>query len=418
MYHSNFEWTIFDEDGHLNSSVLVQAASGDKPTVEKGSPKAASAQTAATEPARLSRDMTAADGCNTSDTLATNTLSQAGDLCCGWSCGGNGQRKWRAKENWVANLLPLELSNVIGGEGETTKKQAILDGVTKPGVVDLDVITSNLGVYELAVSKSLWGDVFRYISSTDGASNDKATKKVNADAFSLLDRAWNIATTAVASARGDETKAATGAETGKTKTRTIFSLLQPQNYLPPQLPEHAGRKTLILDLDETLIHSYFCKVDEADAQFYIDIFGQMTDVSVLKRPGTDAFLEAMAAKYEVVIFTASIPNYANAIVDWLDPEGRLIHHRLYRDSCTWWRGGYVKDLAKVGRDLRNTILVDNSPHSFAFQTRNGVCVTSYIDEVEDEELTALTEPLLKLTEEDGDVRDWLWTCYAAPAEEP
>ncbi|CAI5476716.1 unnamed protein product [Closterium sp. Yama58-4] len=416
MYHSNFEWTIFDEDGHLNSSVLVQAASGDKPTVKKVSPKAATAQTAATKPARLSRDLTAADGCDASDTSATITLSEAGDLCCGWSCGGNGQRKWRAKENWVANLLPLELSSAIGGD-EASKKQAMLDGEVKAGVVDLDVITSNLGIYELAVSSSLWGDVFRYISSTDGAPN-KATKKLNADEFSLLERVWNTATSAVAIARGDETKASTGAETGKTKTRKIFSLLQPQYYLPPQLPEHAGRKTLILDLDETLIHSYFCKVDEADAQFYIDIFGQMTDVSVLKRPGTDAFLEAMAAKYEVVIFTASIPNYANAIVDWLDPEGRLIHHRLYRDSCTWWRGGYVKDLAKVGRDLRNTILVDNSPHSFAFQTKNGVCVTSYIDEVEDEELTALTDPLLKLTEEDGDVRDWLWTCYAAPAEEP
>ncbi|CAI7789913.1 unnamed protein product [Closterium sp. NIES-53] len=430
MYHSNFEWTIFDEDGNLNSSVLVQAASEDAHTVKKKvSAKAASAQTAASKPGQLSRDLTTADGCDgeiAGDTSATNFLPQAGDLCCGWSCGGNGQRKWRTKENWVANLLPLELSSAIGGGDEASKKQAILDGEIKAGVVDLDAITSNLGIYELAVSSSLWGEVFRYISSNDGASDtvasiatNKSTKKVNADAYSVLERLWNTATSAVvANALGDKPKGARKTETGSTKARTIFSLLQPKHYLPPQLPEHAGRKTLILDLDETLIHSFFCKLEQADAQFYVNIFGQMTDVSVLKRPGTDAFLEAMAAKYEVVIFTASIPNYANAIVDWLDPEGRLIHHRLYRDSCTWWRGGYVKDLAKVGRDLRNTILVDNSPHSFAFQTRNGVCVTSYIDEVEDEELTALTEPLLKLTEEDGDVRDWLWTCYAAPAEKP
>ncbi|GJP41959.1 hypothetical protein CLOM_g1570 [Closterium sp. NIES-68] len=407
MYHSTFEWTIFDEAGNLNSSILVQAASKDAPIIKK----TAAAKTAPAKPLRLPSDLTTSDGCDgdvVSDSSAANVLSQGGEICCGWSCGGNGQRKWREKENWVADILPLELRSALGGD-EASEKEVTIDGLTKPGVVDLDAITSNLGVYELAVSSTLWGEVFRYLA---GGADTKAGKALGSYAgFSLLESLWNSATSAVPPG-DDDAKAANNATGKESKTRTIFSLLQPKYFLPPQLPAHAGRKTLILDLDETLIHSFFSKMEETDAQFYVDIFGQMTDVSVLKRPGTDAFLEAVAEKYEVVVFTASIPNYANAIIDWLDPEGRLIHHRLYRDSCTWWRGGYVKDLAKVGRDLKNTILVDNSPHSFAFQTKNGVCVTSYIDEEEDEELTALTEPLLKLAEQDGDVRDWLWTCYA------
>jgi CTD small phosphatase-like protein 2 len=56
-------------------------------------------------------------------------------------------------------------------------------------------------------------------------------------------------------------------------------------------------------------------------------------VYVRKRPGLDDFLAAVSALFEVVIFTASQQVYAETLLNMLDPQGRHIAHRLYRDAC-------------------------------------------------------------------------------------
>ncbi|CAM9859051.1 unnamed protein product, partial [Laminaria digitata] len=85
--------------------------------------------------------------------------------------------------------------------------------------------------------------------------------------------------------------------------------------LPPQLPMFVGRKQLILDLDETLVHSSFKPVPGADYIMDIDVDNTFYKVFVLKRPGVDEFLERMARTYEVIVFTASLPQYANPLLD-------------------------------------------------------------------------------------------------------
>ena len=46
--------------------------------------------------------------------------------------------------------------------------------------------------------------------------------------------------------------------------------------------------------------------------------------------------------------------------------------RLFRESCVFHRGNYVKDLSRLGRELHKIIIVDNSPASYVFHPDNAV----------------------------------------------
>jgi RNA polymerase II subunit A small phosphatase-like protein len=108
-------------------------------------------------------------------------------------------------------------------------------------------------------------------------------------------------------------------------------------------------------------------------------------VYVTKRPGVDEFLAEMAKYYEIVIYTASRDKYANPLLDILD-EKRVIRKRLYREHCLFNEGTYVKDLSKLGRELKDTIIVDNAPHSYVFHPDNAIDCSSFIDDSADREL--------------------------------
>jgi len=149
-------------------------------------------------------------------------------------------------------------------------------------------------------------------------------------------------------------------------------------YLPPK--EQGDREfTLVLDLDETLIH--FNDNGGMESFFLI-------------RPGCREFLAELAPLYEIVIFTAAMQDYADSVLDQLDPEGKLIKHRLYRQHTTFKDGQIFKDLSKIGRDLSKAIIVDNISENFGLQKDNGIFILTWYDDMEDKQLFELI-PLLK-----------------------
>lgn len=171
--------------------------------------------------------------------------------------------------------------------------------------------------------------------------------------------------------------------------------------LPP--PEDRTKQCLVLDLDETLVHSTY---DPVAAGTDLSMFTiseviergsdrSTFDVNVIRRPGLDEFLRAVGSMYEVVVFTAALPNYANAVIDTIDPSG-VIKHRLFREHCVVREGEYVKDLSNLGRDLKSTIIIDNLAASYQLQPANGIPCSTFIDDPNDRNLYELLSLLESL----------------------
>ncbi|KAJ7536336.1 hypothetical protein O6H91_12G065300 [Diphasiastrum complanatum] len=156
-----------------------------------------------------------------------------------------------------------------------------------------------------------------------------------------------------------------------------------------QLPlSDQDKNTLVLDLDETLVHSSFKLIPKYDFTVDVEIDNVAHTVYVLKRPGVHEFLEAMGKIFELVVFTASLRKYACPLLDNLDLKS-AIKHRLYRESCRQHAGGLVKDLSVLGRNLPRVIIIDNNPQSYALQPENAIPISSFIDDPKDRELTNL-----------------------------
>ena len=196
------------------------------------------------------------------------------------------------------------------------------------------------------------------------------------------------------------------------KPQTIF---QPQckleKFLPPKTsPFH---KTLVLDLDETLIHSYFdcASPRPADLSYDIIIEKKKIHVNSIVRPGAREFLDNVATIFEIVIFTASLSEYANPLLDFID-KNKKCKFRLYREHCCSFNNGFTnsftKDLKKLDRDMKNLIIIDNNPKSYMLNKENGVPIKTWVEDINDRELYKLIPYLLFLgNEKVKDVRPFL-----------
>lgn len=156
-----------------------------------------------------------------------------------------------------------------------------------------------------------------------------------------------------------------------------------RSQLLPEKTDTTPEYTLVLDLDETLVHcsiSPFEGFDEIRESIYISY-----------RPYLINFLEKVSQLFEVVVFTASEQEYASMVLNRIDPENKYIHHRLYRDSWLPLNGNYIKDLSMLGRDIDKTMIIDNSVIAFSLNIDNGIPIQSYSGNKQDDELYKLIQ---------------------------
>lgn len=88
----------------------------------------------------------------------------------------------------------------------------------------------------------------------------------------------------------------------------------------------------------------------------------------------------MKESYQIVSFTASDQLYADAILDYLDPNGDIFSYRLYRQHCVETEYGLIKDLRIIAnRNLKDMVIIDNSALSFSLNVNNGIPILPFYD---------------------------------------
>ena len=194
-----------------------------------------------------------------------------------------------------------------------------------------------------------------------------------------------------------------------------LTIIEPQCKLEKFLPPKTSKcqKTLVLDLDETLIHSYFdCSSPrKPDLSYDIFIENKKIHVDSIVRPGAGEFLESVSGLFEIVVFTASLSEYANPLLDFID-KNKKCKHRLYREHCCSFNNGFTnsftKDLKKLDRNMKNLIIIDNNPKSYMLNKDNGVPIKTWVEDVNDRELYKIIPYLIFLgSEKVKDVRPFL-----------
>ncbi|KAI4142173.1 MAG: hypothetical protein LQ340_007422 [Diploschistes diacapsis] len=199
----------------------------------------------------------------------------------------------------------------------------------------------------------------------------------------------------------------------------------PRPLIPRRQPSYSdlsgrrgalAQKTLVIDLDETLIHSmakggrmstgHMVEVKLSSPAAYNGLaLGPQHPILyyVHKRPHCDDFLKKISKWYNLVVFTASVQEYADPVIDWLEQERQYFSARYYRQHCTFRNGAYIKDLSSVEPDLSRVMILDNSPLSYIFHEDNAIPIEGWINDPTDNDLLHIL-PMLEALQYATDVR--------------
>ena len=122
--------------------------------------------------------------------------------------------------------------------------------------------------------------------------------------------------------------------------------------------------TLVLDLDNTLI-SHNSK--------------NTNDMCNL-RPGLLSFLNTIKQTYELISFTNESKEYSNQLLKEIESNRKYFDYNLYKEHNVLMDNKLVKDISKIGRDMKKIIIVDKLSDNIKCTPQNGILIKPYYGE--------------------------------------
>ena len=171
-----------------------------------------------------------------------------------------------------------------------------------------------------------------------------------------------------------------------------------QNFTPEKVPYirdmNKKKFTLVLDLEETLVHF---KIEENYEEGILKL-----------RPGVLQFLDQVSQYYELVLFSEASQEYSDLILEAFEENKKYFDYKLYRQHTVIKNQDFIKDLTRLGRPLNTIIIVDNMPQNFRLQNMNGIPIKPFRGEdINDRALFDLSTILINIAKEYSDVRNGL-----------
>lgn len=166
------------------------------------------------------------------------------------------------------------------------------------------------------------------------------------------------------------------------------------------------KKTLVLDLDETLIHSSMTPFpNRTNIVLQISIGPDNYTIYSIQRPFVEEFFNEMSLYFDIILFTASLEQYSSPLLQFID-KNKVIKHVYNREYCKYFEGCFFKDLSIINKDYKDLIIIDNNPASYSFNKENGIPIKSWFDDPNDNELIKLI-PFMKFLGKVFDVRPFV-----------
>ena len=147
--------------------------------------------------------------------------------------------------------------------------------------------------------------------------------------------------------------------------------------------------TLVLDLDETLIHlrqkkevvniknDINIKINNASECFYENYDKDRNKYLLQFRVGLFSFLTILKPFYEIISFTSATREYSDAIINEIEKNRTFFDYKFYREHTVIYKDTFVKDISRIGRDIKKMIIIDNNENNFILNKENGIKIAPY-----------------------------------------
>ena len=139
--------------------------------------------------------------------------------------------------------------------------------------------------------------------------------------------------------------------------------------------------TLVLDLDETLINIEFKDISSNKCILHL-------------RPGLFGFLSKLKPFYELITFTSASKEYAQPIINEIESRNKYFDYTFFREHSVISGNDFVKDISRIGRDMKKIIIVDNMEQNFRLNKKNGIKIKPFYGEQNDNILNELCKILI------------------------